>query len=124
MDAAYENNFFFGKDKVGIGRPMKVCKEEIVGLITALELFVEADHETEWVDWKEKSQHIIQSVGKIEGIKTWIHEGPIYEGPTSPTATIELPENWKGPTVDQIEEALRKGDPSIGHNNAPILLKI
>ena len=113
MDAAYENNFFFGKDKVGIGRPMKVCKEEIVGLITALELFVEADHETEWVDWKEKSQHIIQSVGKIEGIKTWIHEGPIYEGPTSPTATIELPENWKGPTVDQIEEALRKGDPSI-----------
>ncbi len=32
----------------GVGRPAKVCKEEIVGLLKALEIFVHTDHEAEW----------------------------------------------------------------------------
>ncbi len=113
MQAAWENAFFFGKDKAGIGRPMKVAKEEIVGLVKALELFVEADHESEWAEWRDRSTRIAETVGRLDGVKAWVHEGPIYEGPTAPTATIELPESWDGPTVEQAEEGLRLGEPSI-----------
>ena len=113
MQAAWENAFFFGKDKAGIGRPMKVAKEEIVGLVKALELFVEADHESEWADWRAKSTTIAEAAGALDGVKALVHEGPMYEGPTAPTATIELAESWEGPTVEQVEEALRTGEPSI-----------
>ena len=113
MRAAWDNSFFFGKDKAGIGRPMKVAKEEIIGLVRALELFVEADHESEWVDWRAKSTTIADAADALDGVKGWVHEGPIYEGPTAPTATIELAESWEGPTVEQVEERLRTGEPSI-----------
>ena len=113
MEAAWENMFFFGKEKAGIGRPMKIAKEEIVGLIRALEIFVEDDHESTWVEWRNKSQRIADVVARLEGIKTWVHEGPIYEGPSAPTATIELPRSWTGPSVEQVEEKLRLGEPSI-----------
>ena len=113
MEAAWENMFFFGKEKAGIGRPMKVAKEEIVGLVRALEIFVEDDHESTWVEWRNKSQRIADVVSDLEGIKTWVHEGPIYEGPSAPTATIELPVSWAGPSVEQVEEKLRLGEPSI-----------
>ena len=113
MRAAWENTFFFGKDKAGIGRPMKVAKEEIIGLVRALELFVEADHESEWVEWRARSTRIADAAGAIDSVKAWVHEGPIYEGPTAPTATIELPASWEGPTVGQVEEGLRLGEPSI-----------
>lgn len=113
MKAAWENMFFFGKEKAGIGRPMKVAKEEIVGLIRALEIFVKSDDESTWVEWRNKSQRIVDIVASLGGIKTWVHEGPIYEGPSAPTATIELPESWIGPSVDQVQEQLKLGDPSI-----------
>ena len=113
MRAAWDNSFFFGKDKAGIGRPMKVAKEEIIGLVRALELFVEADHESEWVDWRAKSTTVSEAAGALDGVKAWVHEGPMYEGPTAPTATIELAESWAGPTVEQVEEGLRLGEPSI-----------
>ena len=92
---------------------MKIAKEEIVGLIRALEIFVEDDHESTWVEWRNKSQRIADVVARLEGIKTWVHEGPIYEGPSAPTATIELPRSWTGPSVEQVEEKLRLGEPSI-----------
>ena len=69
MRAAWENSFFFGKDKAGIGRPMKVAKEEIIGLVRALELFVEADHESEWVDWRAKSTTIADAAGAVDGVR-------------------------------------------------------
>ena len=124
MQAAWENSFFFGKEKAGIGRPMKVAKEEIIGLVRALELFVEADHESEWVDWRTKSTTVAEAAGALDGVKAWVHEGPMYEGPTAPTATIELAESWDGPTVEQVEEGLRIGEPSIHIGVLPDLRRL
>ena len=76
---------------------MKVAKEEIIGLVRALELFVDADHESEWADWRAKSTTVSEAAGALDGVKAWVHEGPMYEGPTAPTATIELAESWDGP---------------------------
>ncbi len=53
-----------------IGRPMKVCKEEIVGLITALELFVNQDHEAVWASWKDKAEIIVKMFSKSATVET------------------------------------------------------
>ena len=43
----------------GVGRTSKVAKEEIAGLLVALERFVSMDHEEEWAIWREWSETIV-----------------------------------------------------------------
>jgi L-seryl-tRNA(Ser) seleniumtransferase len=119
MEAAWENAFSFNKPRAGIGRAMKVCKEEIVGLVAALELFVDADHEAEWADWRAKSQRIVDAAAGVHGVEAYVHEGPNYEGPTAPTAWIVLGESRQGPSVEDVEQALLQGDPPIYIGSGP-----
>ena len=113
MEAAWENAFSFNKARAGIGRPMKVCKEEIVGLICALELFVDADHETEWAEWRSKSAHIVDHVKHVPGLDARVHEGIVYEGPGSPTALVVLDEDWEGRSVEEVQAAMLVDEPPI-----------
>ena len=119
MRAAWENAFSFDKPRAGIGRPMKVCKEEIVGLVRALELFLDADHETEWARWRSKAQHIVNRATVVSGVTGHVHEGPIYEGPTAPTAIIDLGASWQGPTAEDLRQALLQGEPAIHIGSGP-----
>jgi L-seryl-tRNA(Ser) seleniumtransferase len=55
-----------GVPRQGIGRPLKVGKEELVGAIRALELFVEADHgqrEANWIDLAEAMAQRLAEAG-------------------------------------------------------------
>ncbi len=113
MEAAYLNAFSFNRPKANIGRPMKIAKEEIVGLITALETFVNADHEAEWADWRAKSQVIVDAMKNVAGVNAHVYEGPIYPGPNAPTAVITFDDAWTGPTAAEITEQFRQGDPPI-----------
>jgi seryl-tRNA(Sec) selenium transferase len=49
-----------------IGRGMKVGKEEVVGLIAALERYVKRDHAAEVLAWNARAQRI---VGQLQGIR-------------------------------------------------------
>ena len=108
-----------GKPWAGIGRPMKVCKEEIVGLVKALELFVDADHEAEWAGWRDKANAVLGSLRDVPCITLSLNEGPIYPGPTAPTATVTLDESWQGPSAAELAEAMLEGDPPIYIGNGP-----
>jgi L-seryl-tRNA(Ser) seleniumtransferase len=115
VDAAVLN----GSPNLGIGRGMKVCKEEIVGLITALELFVECDHQAEWDDWRAKSQTVVAALQGIPGVNVTVEKGN-REGNLEregPQAVIRFETSWKGPSVGEIRESLLGGSPPIhvGH---------
>ena len=45
-----------GVPRQGIGRPMKVGKEELAGLIRALEVFVELDYEAVSAEWQRQAE--------------------------------------------------------------------
>ena len=45
-------------------------KEEIVGLMTAVELFVKRDHQAIWKDWERQVSAIGKAVAGIKGVKT------------------------------------------------------
>ena len=115
MEAAVLN----ASPNMSIGRPMKVCKEEIIGLITALELFVQRDHQVEWEEWRSRSQAIVAALQGIPGVNVIVEKGN-REGNFNregPQAVITFDASWKGLSIREIKESLLSGDPPIyvGH---------
>ncbi len=60
-----------------IGRGMKVGKEEMVGLLTALELYLKADHEGETKELESRVTEIRSGLAGIAGLTTERHVPPI-----------------------------------------------
>ena len=95
----------------GIGRPAKVCKEEIAGLIAALDLFVKTDHEAEWASWRTSSEVIASSIRDIAGLKVKIEDNdPNRQGPA---VAIYFNDNWNGADGETIMQRLAARKPSI-----------
>ena len=53
---------------MGIGRGMKVGKEEIVGLLAAVERFMTLNHDAEWQTWEARTSQIIAEPSKVPGV--------------------------------------------------------
>ena len=118
MEAAMEHARS-GKTTATVGRPMKVCKEEIVGLVAALDLFVKTDHEAEWAEWRARSDVVLDGLRSVSGITTIVNEGPEFPGPNAPTATIVLDESWQGPSPQEVVQTMLEGDPPIYIGDGP-----
>ena len=113
IEAAYFNG---APNSSSIGRAAKVCKEEIAGLVTALELFVDTDQEAVTEGWRAKCQHVVSAVSDIPGITAELAEADpeVDEFPfAQPRAIISLDRSWTGPGKEEIEQRLKSGDPSI-----------
>ena len=50
---------------MGIGRGMKVGKEEIVGLLAAVERFLKLDHAAEWRVWETRVAEMIEHARRV-----------------------------------------------------------
>ena len=95
----------------GIGRPAKVCKEEIAGLIAALDLFVKTDHEAEWAAWRAKSEVIASAVDDIPGLEVKIEDNdPNRQGPA---VAVYFRSGWQGPDTAAVLARLAAREPSI-----------
>ena len=94
-----------------IGRSAKVAKEEIVGLVTALSMFVEEDEEAEMAWYREMAQRVVDSLIEVPGLKiTLEHDGIDY---LLPNAVLHLGGDWSGPSAPEVAAALQQGDPPI-----------
>lgn len=51
-----------GTPPTGIGRPLKVGREELVGLIVALEGFLDEDHEATLATWRARAERIAEGL--------------------------------------------------------------
>ncbi len=113
IEAAYMNA---APNSQGIGRPAKVSKENIAGLVTALELFVDTDHEAVEASWRGKCEHIVDSLQGIDGVRAVLAEArPELDDSRSGHARVEisLEPGRPGPSEAEVIELLREGDPSI-----------
>ena len=95
----------------GIGRPMKVSKEEIVGLLTALEVWAARDHARDLAEAKRRTDLVVEAVAGVPGVRGE-HRFPDHLGRPYPTAFIHL-----DPSIEltgaQVVERLLAGEPSI-----------
>jgi seryl-tRNA(Sec) selenium transferase len=94
-----------------IGRGMKVNKEEYLGMMVAIEQYVNRDHAAEWKEWEKRVKVVADSVGPIHGVKT---ETFI---PEIANAVPHLRITWEPGTVKitaaEAVKRLREGDPAI-----------
>ena len=94
-----------------LGRGMKVSKEEIVGFVTALKLFVQEDEEAEMNQFRNKAQHIVDALIEIPGLNLTVeHDEHDF---LTPTTVIRFAKSWNGASKADILDALEKGDPPI-----------
>ncbi len=94
-----------------IGRGMKVNKEEVLGMLAALELYLQKDHAEEWKMWESQIQLISDSATSIEGVESEIHV-PKYANHV-PSIRIHWDEKKLKITPDEVRKQLREGHPSI-----------
>lgn len=107
IEASYPAMSPFG----GIGRGMKVGKEELCGLLAAVERYLKVDHEAEWRELEARVKSIRGSLKGVSGIQTERHIPVIAN--ELPHVTIHWDEAARGVTAQQIAEKLMAGDPPI-----------
>lgn len=98
----------------GVGRPMKVSKEGIVGLVTALRMYVEADEEALLAEVRERAEYIAREVTEIPGLAVSVEQDEYRY--FVPTTVIAFQPDWRGHSGPEIKEALISGDPPVYMN--------
>ena len=94
-----------------IGRPMKVAREEIIGLMTALELYVRRDHEADMERWYGEGRTIVDAVIEIPGVSASVEQDDWLR--PVPEVSIAFTSEWRGRSADEIVDELANGDPPI-----------
>ena len=100
-----------------IGRAAKTSKEEIVGLVTALELFLAEDEKAEMEHYREVSQRIVDALDAIPGLRVVVEQDPVNR--VLPNAVIYFEPSWTGPSGRAVQLALAAGDPHIYVQQGP-----
>ena len=111
MEAAYLNSLNLDSGKAGIGRPMKVSKENIVGMVAALELYMDTDEAGIIEGWYDKANYVARKLEGIPGLQVVIEDTPGER--QGPQPVIRFGRDWKGPTPAEVRQRLVDGDPSI-----------
>jgi L-seryl-tRNA(Ser) seleniumtransferase len=94
-----------------IGRVMKVNKEEILGMLVALEVYLSRDTKAEWALWERQIQLINDEAASVPGVTSEIHVPELANH--VPSLRIKWDEKKVKITPEAVRQALRQGHPSI-----------
>jgi L-seryl-tRNA(Ser) seleniumtransferase len=95
----------------GIGRGMKVSKEEMIGLLAAVERYLKLDHEAELRVLEGRVEHILTALSKVPGIKAERFVPHIAN--EVPHIAIQWDEGEKKLTARDAAKQLLEGEPAI-----------
>lgn len=93
-----------------IGRSMKVTKEEIVGLLIAVERYIKSDHIAIESQWDSQIQKCINAFEKINGINAF---KDFYNGQPIPICKVKFNKIRQKSILKIIIDKLKKWDPPI-----------
>ena len=103
--------FMNGAPHHSIARPMKAGKEEIMGLLAAVEQWVQRDHEAEWKEWEGYLQTVVDAVGALPSMRTSIRQ------PGRSNVAPVLHMIWEtseiGIDPDEVVHLLSEGEPRV-----------
>lgn len=89
-----------------VARAQKVSKETVVGLLAALEAFIETDEEDENRRYVRMMQRVVDQVIEIPGVEAEVvHDYDHY----IPHAVLRLNDEWRGPSKEEIGERMLAG---------------
>jgi D-glucosaminate-6-phosphate ammonia-lyase len=94
------------------GRALKAGKEEIMGMLAALEMWVHRDHDAEWKQWEGWLETIRLQVTRVPGVTT-----EIVQPEDLSNHAPQLRVNWDGAKVgitgSEVSKMLDRGTPRI-----------
>jgi uncharacterized pyridoxal phosphate-dependent enzyme len=96
----------------GYGRAMKVGKEEAIGMLMAVEMWVQRDHDAEWKMWLSWLDNISKRVSSIPGVTTEIRQ-PRGLSNRSPGLTIKWDPAKFGITGEEVSDLLYTTEPRV-----------
>lgn len=98
----------------GYARAMKVGREEMIGMLVAVESWVKRDHAAEWTQWVARCEHIAQRVSRIAGVTAHVQQ-EAGEGRSnrSPRLAIRWESARLGITGQEVADLLYNGEPRI-----------
>ena len=96
----------------GFGRAMKVGKEEAIGMLMAVEMWIKRDHDAEWEQWRSWLEHIANRVAVIDGVTTRIIQPPGLSNHT-PSLSILWDRSRAGLSGETVVQMLFDSDPRI-----------
>ena len=77
-----------GVPRQGFGRSMKVGKEELAGLIAALDAFIEQDDAAVLARWHERAERIADGLESVDGLEAELANAGKTDTVTSVVATV------------------------------------
>jgi L-seryl-tRNA(Ser) seleniumtransferase len=113
IELAAQNN---NPNSDAVGRGMKVAKEQIVGMVAAVDWLLEQSDEKLEAEFLRSTTVIQNAVSSIPSVKTRIFTPPIANH--VPHLIIDIDPEQLGITPLQVADALRNGTPSIELNPA------
>jgi uncharacterized pyridoxal phosphate-dependent enzyme len=96
----------------GFGRSLKVGREEIMGMLAAVEMWFERDHEAEWRAWETRLQHIGRRLQDVPGVSTSVRQ-PEGRSNRAPSLVVEWDQARIPLTGSDVEQLLWDGEPRI-----------
>ncbi|MEP6738265.1 MAG: aminotransferase class V-fold PLP-dependent enzyme [Chryseolinea sp.] len=96
----------------GPGRDNKVGKEEMMGMLAAVEAWTTRDHPAEWKVWLSYLDNISKQVTKIPGVTTKVNE-PKTLSNKSPVLMISWDPDKLNITAEEIAETFARSKPRI-----------
>jgi uncharacterized pyridoxal phosphate-dependent enzyme len=93
-----------------LGRSQKVGKEEIVGMVKALEIYLKEDHDALTTEWQDRLVGISRELAKIPGVSTSFFTPDIANHVPHMQITWD---NKISVTAQQVSKLLRSSKPAI-----------
>jgi L-seryl-tRNA(Ser) seleniumtransferase len=105
--------FLNGAPHHSFGRPMKAGKEEVMGLLAAVEAWVEGrNHQAEWECWEGILEHIASAIEGIPSVQNRVVP-PSTRNNVTPTLSIWWDEDVVRISPTELRRELEEGDPRI-----------
>ncbi len=103
--------FLNGCPHGSIGRPMKVGKEEIMGLLAAVEQWVVRDHKAEWKEWERRLSVITEAMNAFDTVEANTRQPG--RSNVAPHLSITWDAEQLGVSGSQLRQHLEEGEPRI-----------
>jgi len=95
------------------GRSLKVGKEEIMGMLAAVEMWVKRDHKAEWAQWESWLDHIATSVKRVEGVTAKVNQPSADLSNRTPELIVQWDGAKLGITGNELKDLVYDTEPRI-----------
>jgi L-seryl-tRNA(Ser) seleniumtransferase len=95
-----------------IGRGMKVNKEEMLGMLIAIERYVKLDHAALDREFQKRAEVVLKSLAGLPGVTAAITVPEVANH--VPHVAVKIDQAVAGITGQEVSRKLREGTPSIG----------